>query len=143
LASGSIGRVEVLVWARIAGQILHGHSLMPTARLGRLICIGMSFFARLCSDNAQPAGDAMLLAFDATAGNTINAKFWPLHCFRRGARSQVSRGGMHGRHRFKKALKTQVHEHGRWRNPRSGEDVDVICREWTLLEKIQITLHSM
>ena len=91
----------------------------------------------------RAAGDAMLRAFNATAGNTIEAKFWSLHCFRRGARSQVSRGGVCGRHRFKKALKTQVHEHGRWRNRRSGEDIDVIYREWTLLEKIQITLYSM
>ena len=89
------------------------------------------------------AGDAMLRAFDDTPGNTIEAKFWSLHCFRRGARSQVSRGGIYGRHRFKKALKTQVYEHGRWRNRRSGEDIDVIYREWTLLEKIQITLYSM
>jgi integrase len=41
----------------------------------------------------QAAGDALLLAFDGTPGNTIEAKFWSLHCFRRGARSQVSRGG--------------------------------------------------
>ena len=85
----------------------------------------------------------MLRAFDKTPGNTIEAKFWSLHCFRRGARSQVSQGGIYGRHRFKKALKTQVYEHGRWRNRRSGEDIDVIYREWTLLEKIQITLYSM
>jgi hypothetical protein len=32
----------------------------------------------------QAAGDAMLAAFDGTPGNTIEAKFWSLHCFRRG-----------------------------------------------------------
>ena len=84
----------------------------------------------------------MLQAFDETSGNTIEAKFWSLHCFRRGAQSQVSQGGIYGRHRFKKALKTQVYEHGCWRNRRSGEDIDMIYREWTLLEKIQITLSS-
>jgi hypothetical protein len=91
----------------------------------------------------QAAGDAMLLAFDGSPGNTIEAKFWSLHCFRRGARSQVSRGGKFGRHRFRKAFKTQVYEHGRWRNRRSGEDIDVIYRAWTLMEKIQITLYCM
>ena len=85
----------------------------------------------------------MLQAFDETPGNTIEAKFWSLHCFRHGARSQVSRGGIYGCHCFKKALKThQVYKHGRWRKRRSGEDIDVIYREWTLLEKIQITLSS-
>jgi hypothetical protein len=41
----------------------------------------------------RAAGDPMLAAFDGTPGNTLEAKFWSLHCFRRGARSQVSRGG--------------------------------------------------
>jgi hypothetical protein len=30
------------------------------------------------------AGDAMLAAFDETPGNTVESKFWSLHCFRRG-----------------------------------------------------------
>jgi hypothetical protein len=91
----------------------------------------------------QAAGDAMLLAFDGSPGNTLEAKFWSLHCFRRGARSQVSRGGKFGRHRFRKAFKSQVYEHGRWRNRRSGEDIDVMYHAWTLMEKIQITLCSV
>jgi hypothetical protein len=61
----------------------------------------------------QAAGDAMLAAFDGTPGNTIETKFWSLHCFRRCARSQVSRGGIFGRHRFRKAQKSQVYKHGR------------------------------
>jgi hypothetical protein len=91
----------------------------------------------------QAAGDAMLAAFDGTPGNTIEAKCWSLHCFRRGARSQVSRGGKFGRHRFRKALKSQVYEHGRWRRRRSSEEIDIIYQAWTLLEQIQITLYSM
>jgi hypothetical protein len=91
----------------------------------------------------QAAGDSMLAAFDGTPGNTIEAKFWSLHCFRRGARSQVSRGGKFGRHRFRKALKSQVYEHGRWRRRRSSEEIDIIYIAWTLLEKIQITLYCM
>jgi hypothetical protein len=91
----------------------------------------------------QLAGDAMLAAFDGSPGNTIEAKFWSLHCFRRGARSQVSRGGLFGLHRFRKALKSQVYEHGRWRRRRSSEEIDIIYQSWTLLECIQITLYSM
>jgi hypothetical protein len=48
----------------------------------------------------QAAGDAMLLAFDGTPGNTLGSKFWSLHSFRGGARSQVSRGGNFGCYRF-------------------------------------------
>ncbi len=66
-----------------------------------------------------------------------------LHCCRRGARGQVSRGGIFGRHRFRKALKSQVYEHGRWRWRRSSEEIDVIYRVWTPLERIQITLYCM
>jgi hypothetical protein len=88
-------------------------------------------------------GDAMLAAFDGSPGNTIEAKLWSLHCFRRGARSQVSRGGLFGRHRFRKALKSQVYEHGRWRRRRSSEEIDIIYQAWTLLECIQITLYCM
>ena len=82
----------------------------------------------------------MLAAFDDTPGNTVESKFWSLHCFRRGARSQVSRGGNFGRHRFRKALKSQVYEHGRWRRRRSSEEIDVIYIAWTVLQCIQITL---
>jgi hypothetical protein len=89
------------------------------------------------------AGDAMLAAFDETPGNTIESKFWSLHCFRRGARSQVSRGGNFGHHRFRKALKSQVYEHGRWRRRRSSEEIDVIYVAWTVLQCIQITMCCM
>ena len=91
----------------------------------------------------QAAGDAMLAAFDGTPGNTLEDTFWSLHCFRRGARSQASRGGHFGRHRFRKALKSQVYEHGRWRRRRSSEEIDIVYQAWTLLEKIQITLYCM
>ena len=89
------------------------------------------------------AGDAMLAAFDDTPGNAIASKFWSLHCFRRGARSQVSRGGNFGHHRFRKALKSQVYEHGRWRRRRSSEEIDILYIQWTVLQCIQITLYCM
>jgi hypothetical protein len=39
----------------------------------------------LLKQQQQVARDAMLLAFDGSPGNTVAAKFWYLHCFRRGA----------------------------------------------------------
>jgi hypothetical protein len=100
-------------------------------------------FVYPCLKRQRLAGDAMLSAFDETPGNTIESKFWSLHCFRRGARSQVSRGGKFGHHRFRKALKSQVYEHGRWRRRRSSEEVDVLYVQWTVLQCIQITLYCM
>jgi hypothetical protein len=92
----------------------------------------------------QLGGDAMLCAFlDGTPGNTIESKFWSLHCFRPGARSQVSCGDNFGRLRFRKAYKTQVYEHGRWRCRRGSEKIDIICCAWTFVEKLQITLYCM
>jgi hypothetical protein len=91
----------------------------------------------------QLGGDAMLCAFDGTPGNTIESKFWSLHCFRRGARSQVSRAGNFGRHHLRKAYKTQVYGHGRWHRRHGSEELVIIYRVWALLEKVQITLYCM
>ena len=85
-------------------------------------------------------GDPFLKAFDgSTPGNTIPEKIWSIHTYRRGARSHVSkrRAGM-----YRKASKDQVYEHARWKRRRSGEDIDVAYREWTLSDRIQLTLYS-
>lgn len=89
------------------------------------------------------AGDPYLKPFDGQPGNTIEAKFWSLHCFRRGARSHVSRGGRFGKHRMRKATQDQVYEHARWRYRRSNERIDIIYREWVPLDRIKITLYCM
>ena len=91
---------------------------------------------------AQRETDPLLRAFDGTPGNSIREKIWSLHCYRRGARSHVSRGGKKlARHR--RATEAQVYEHGRWRRQRSGEKIDVMCREWLTRDRIKITLYSM
>jgi hypothetical protein len=86
-------------------------------------------------------GDAFLLAFDDTEGNRLEEKFWSLHCYRRGARTQVTRGGLATRFRFRKATDAQVYEHARWRRRRSGEKIDVIYRDWPLIDRLMITLY--
>jgi hypothetical protein len=91
----------------------------------------------------QAAGDAYLTPFDGTTpGNSIEAKFWAMHCTHSGGRSQATRGGPHTTGRFRKATKPQVYEHGRWRLRRSAEDIDIIYRQWTLFERLQLTLYS-
>jgi hypothetical protein len=89
----------------------------------------------------QALGDPYLTPFSGEKGNSIEEKFWSLHCYRRGARSHVSRGGKFGHHRFQKATKDQVYEHARWRYRRSSEAIDAVYREWTPLDRIKITLY--
>jgi hypothetical protein len=89
----------------------------------------------------QGLGDPYLTPFSGAKGNSIEEKFWSLHCYRRGARSHVSRGGKFGHHRFKKATHAQVYEHARWRYRRSSEAMDVIYREWNPVDRIKITLN--
>lgn len=88
----------------------------------------------------QASGDPLLNAFDDTPGNRIPDKFWALHSYRRGARSSVSKRRTDG---ARKVSTAQVYEHGRWRLRRSGEPVDVMYREWTFADRLELTLFSM
>jgi hypothetical protein len=94
----------------------------------------------------QAAGDPLLKAFDSLTGpNSIAAKFWSLHCYRRGACTQVTRGGtvrnQATTYHFRKASSEQVYEHGRWQHKHSGEKIDVVYREWTTLDRVKISLY--
>jgi hypothetical protein len=91
----------------------------------------------------QTAGDAYLRRFSDGPGNSLEDKFWSLHCYRRGARSHVSRRGIYGRHQLKKATNDQVYKHARWRRKRLGESIDKIYRKWTIHDRIKITLYCM
>lgn len=87
----------------------------------------------------QAGGDPYLLPFQGE-GNTIPEKFWALHMYRRGARSQSTRGGSHLQHNFKVAKPDQVYEHGRWRKRRSSQPIDKQYSEWSYAERLYITL---
>ena len=88
------------------------------------------------------AGDPFLRAFDGTGGNSLEDKFWSLHCYRRGSRSHVSRGGRYGDNRFRRATPDQVYMHGRWRLRRQNKPIDRTYQEWTNRDRIKITLYS-
>jgi len=85
-------------------------------------------------------GDPFLCAFDSSPGNTIQEKFWSLHSYRRGSRTSCQRRNplCH-----RKASHSEVYEHARWRRRRTGEAIDVAYREWTLRDRVKITLLSM
>ncbi len=94
----------------------------------------------------RSAGDPYLRPFDGTPGNNIEAKFWSLHCYLRGARLHVSHGGKFGCHRLRRAAKDEVYEHGRWHRwhrRRSGEAIDKIYQSWPLRDRLKLTLYCM
>jgi integrase len=86
-------------------------------------------------------GDAYLTPFTNDVGNQLQDKFWSLHCYRRGARSHVTKGGHFGLYRFRRASKDQVYEHGRWRLRRSSEAIDKQYDEWTVRQRLELTLY--
>ena len=83
-------------------------------------------------------GDRYLHPFDGRPGNSIADKFWSLHCYRRAGRTHVTKP-----HTQRRATKDQIYEHARWKRQSKGEDIDVVYRQWSILDRIQITLYSM
>jgi hypothetical protein len=90
----------------------------------------------------RAAGDPYLCPFNGSPGNSIENKFWSLHCYHRGARSHVSRGGRFGRYRFRKANKNQIYLHARWLLHRSSEAIDKMYLQWPLCDRLKLTLYS-
>jgi hypothetical protein len=82
-------------------------------------------------------GDSFLRAFDDRPGNTLEDKFWSLHCYRRGARTHATKSG---KVQSRKATKDQVYEHGRWRRRRASEPIDKQYDAWSLQDRLKITL---
>ena len=87
----------------------------------------------------QAAGDAYLRPF----ATNLEQKFWSLHCYRRGARSRVSKGGSWNGYTFRKASKDQTYEHARWRLRRSSEAIDKVYQQWDVIDRVKITLYCM
>ena len=83
-------------------------------------------------------GDPYLKPFDGRPGNSIEDKFWSLHTYRRAGRTHVTKPLT-----AKKATKDQIYEHARWKRHSQGEDIDILYRQWSILDRIQITLYSM
>ena len=86
------------------------------------------------------AGDVALRPYIDSPGNSIEEKFWSMHSYRRGGRSQVSRRrpGI-----VRAASKLEVVEHGRWRVKRSSLDMPTAYLEWSIADRIPITLLCM
>ena len=90
-------------------------------------------------DFLRHSGDAYLQTIGTHRGNCIPDKFYSLHSYRRGARTHCQRSQPDPQHR--KATEPQVYEHGRWRIPRGSQPIVVQYREWTLYERLRMTLY--
>ena len=90
----------------------------------------------------QLQGDPFLHALKGqVAGNTIPDKFKSLHMYRRGANSHVE--VVRSNDPRRKATRAEQYEHARWSVPRSSEPIHVMYREWSLWDRLQITLACM
>jgi hypothetical protein len=84
-------------------------------------------------------GDPFLLAFSTTAGNRIEDKYYSMGTYRRGGRSSCTKrtnGTL-------KATPAEVYEHGRWTVKQSKENMPTRYNEFTLDDRINLTLLCM
>lgn len=84
-------------------------------------------------------GDATLLAFTQEVGNRIEDKYYSMNSYRRGGSSHSTKS----RKGKKKASAIQVYEHGRWKMKRQAENMPTRYREYTLEDRVYITLLCM
>ena len=85
-------------------------------------------------------GDPALRPLDGQGDNTIPFKYKSLHAYRRGGRSHVDIL-REPRYNRRKATPIEIYEHGRWRVARSSESAPTMYREWTLWDRLQITMY--
>jgi hypothetical protein len=76
-------------------------------------------------------GDAFLQKFDGSPGNSIPERFWSFHCYRRGARTHVSRSRSAN---VRGATKAEIMKHARWRASRGSMDMPAAHLEWSFEE---------
>ena len=86
----------------------------------------------------QAAGDPYLAPYK----DCLKSKIWSLHCYRRGARNHVSRSGIYGANRYKRASLEQIYQHARWTRRRRSEAIDQQYIEWPICDRVRLTLYS-
>jgi hypothetical protein len=92
------------------------------------------------------SGEASLSTFSMEAGHRIEDKIYPMHSWRRGGRSRVSRLPRHNEPNprgTRKASPTEVYEHGRWQQSKASEDMPKRYNQWDLSDRILVTLCCM
>ena len=86
-------------------------------------------------------GDPYLTEYDGvTPGSHLSDVFYSIHSWRDGAETHVTR---HRPGCLRKATKTEVYGHGRWRLARSSEPIDDQYTQSHVLDQLAITLYCM
>jgi hypothetical protein len=85
------------------------------------------------------SGDPFLQAFSDAPGNRIEDKYWSCGSYRRGGRTSSSRRGGGTR----RATEDEIYEHGRWRKRRAKESMPTLYTEFTLPDRLNLTLLCM
>jgi len=86
-------------------------------------------------------GDPYLTEYDGvTPGSHLSDVFYSIHSWRDGAETHVTR---HRPGCLRKATKTEVYGHGRWRLARSSEPIDDQYTQPPVLDQLAITLYCM
>ena len=91
-------------------------------------------------------GEPTLQHFSAQVGNRICDKFWGMHSWRRGGRSDSQRPPRPGEsfHPLQRiATGPEVTEHGRWRHRYQGEAMELHYDQWDVFQRIGLTLFCM
>jgi hypothetical protein len=83
-------------------------------------------------------GDPYLRKYDGSPGHSITEAFFSMHSYRRGGRTHVSKPGAR-----RKPTMEEINEHGRWRRRRSSESMAEQYRQWTLCDRLALTLVYM
>ena len=85
-------------------------------------------------------GEPLLAPYDGSKGNALKDKFYSMGCYRRGGQSSVT-------HRRKASIRiatpAESYEHGRWKFIGKNEAMPVHYTEWTLADRLMITLFCM
>jgi len=83
------------------------------------------------------AGEPTLHRFDGSPGSTIPDAFYSSNSWRRGGDNHVSRKRAGCR---RKATPRETDEHGRWRIPRANLSMQMAYRQWSINDRVSITL---
>jgi hypothetical protein len=86
------------------------------------------------------AGDAYLLPFDGSEGNTLERAFWSWHIYRNGARTEAS---LINTLCSRCARVEEIFEHGRWRVSRDSMTMPQRYLQLPLTARLAITLLCM
>jgi hypothetical protein len=84
-------------------------------------------------------GDPFLQAFTSEPGNRIEDKYYSFGTYRRGGRSASTKRN----NGLQQATADEVYEHGRWTRRISKENMPTRYNEYSLADRVNITLLCM